>query len=217
MGILSMVEQVRAVEHRKVRTALAAAWGAMRRFEESRQEAAEPARDLFGDPLNVSPEPKRGRQVNMRPLYQAWEPFEDTLLRRLDLWEQELWPLVRVWEGGAIVDESVREVSLHLAGQRQDVDHLLQSVRVASHRVGELRAPMLSLFSALQRAEVAENRVMPALLAGDPVSVDTLDRGRTPADVVRALRTKLQPPPAPEPEPEPTALGRFMGWLGGGR
>ncbi|MBX2803910.1 MAG: hypothetical protein KTR31_39910 [Myxococcales bacterium] len=208
MSILRAVESIRASEHMKLRMALSRAEGEMRRVEVERAEAMKETRptDMFGDPIAPEKAPPENPliRLNLRPLFQAWDPFETHLLSRMDEWEMKLWPLVRRWTDGEPVGEHVRAVTNMLQVQRQSLEQHLALVRREVSFVGPLRAPMMALWSALDVSDRAEATIFPGLLSGSLQHADaTATRGApqiTGAQFSQILRSR--PPTVVDPEEE---------------
>ncbi|MEN0065756.1 MAG: hypothetical protein AAGA48_26695 [Myxococcota bacterium] len=221
MGILQRIEEIRAVEHSRLRMALGRADAVLRELELARQEAAEeePNRsiDMFGQPSGPATPPL----VNLRPLLSAWEGFEAKIMQRLDAWEEKLWPLVRRWNLGEDVSRHVRTVAAELTKNAERIDQLLDVVRVQASFVGETRATMLVVYRAVDMARKAEEQLIPALLAGSREAADrtaetAIPRIQSVTDITQSLRARSRDGSAEDDNPDEGSVGfmqQFFKWL----
>ena len=223
MSILQRVEEIRTGEHMRLRMSLSRAESALFALEEARKNAMSAPHkvDMFGDPKpDEDIKDRHLTRLNLRPLFDAWTPFEEQLLARVDSWEMDLWPLVRRWGVGEPVGEAVRMVTSNLLARRAKLEPSIDELRRQGNFVGEMRAPLMALFHAIEVCDEAEGDVIPALMTG---SRELADRtaGAAPqrvrsSDVTRALRSNPNRSRF-EREPEPdsgllSSLGRLMGW-----
>ncbi|MEM6929372.1 MAG: hypothetical protein AAF602_20705 [Myxococcota bacterium] len=194
MGILQRIEEIRAVEHARLRMALSRADAVLRELEQARVEAAEaePVRtiDMFGQPEEVEAAPPT---ASLRPLLSAWEGFEAKVIERLNGWEETLWPLVRRWNRGEQVSKEIRAFASELQSSAARIDQLLGMVRTQASFVGETRSTMLVVYRAVDVARKAEEQLIPALLAGsrevaDRTAETAIPRMRSAADITQSLR-----------------------------
>ncbi len=224
VGILQRIEEIRGVEHAKLRMALGRADSVLRELEQARVEAmeSEPPNpiDMFGDPETSGPTPAL---ASLRPLLSAWEGFEAKIIERLDAWEEQLWPLVRRWNRGEEVSREIREFASALAANAQRVDQLLGAVRAQASFVGETRATMLVVYRAVDLARKAEEQLVPALLAGSREAADrtaetAIPRIQSAADITQSLRSRRSriedDPSSPLDQPRSGFMRQFFDWLG---
>jgi hypothetical protein len=222
MGILARVEEIRSSEHQRLRNALMAVGDALHDAEETEVEAHQlasmPVRkvDMFGNPIDVeststrTPVPPRR---DFGPVMKAWDPVEELVLRRLDQWEEVLWPLVARWDAGEEVEDAIQKVANDLAVARESVDRHLRILRNQALFLKDLAEPMRALFAAVELCDRAEREeVIPALLSGSRDSADRTERSQSADDVSRNLRAALRAPKPPEPPKPP--LVRFLSWMG---
>ena len=219
MGILQRIEEIRAVEHQKLRLAMARVDTKLRELEDEERHPTPPKRatDMFGDPLPYVDAPKL-RVVVVTPLIRVWRPFEDTVLTRLDRWEEELWPLVRRWTGGELVGVEVQKLAADLLATRERLDGHLREVRRQAMFVEDVSQLMVSVYAALglcDRAEQAE--VIPALLSGSRETADRTERTATADDIARNLRASILSDEGEieDDEPRTTPWGRLWNRLSG--
>lgn len=221
MAILQRIEEIRAVEHQKLRLAMARVDTRLRELEEEERHPTPRKRptDMFGDPLPYVDAPKT-RVVVVTPLIRAWRPFEDAALTRLDRWEEDLWPLVRRWTGGELVGLEVQKLAGELQISRDRVDVHLREVRRQAMFVEDVSQLMVAVYAALtlcDRAEQAE--VIPALLSGSRETADRAERTVTADDVARNLRASILSDEGEMDEGEDsrtTPWGRLWSRLSGG-
>ncbi|MEQ1503601.1 MAG: hypothetical protein ABMB14_15290 [Myxococcota bacterium] len=219
MAILTRIEEIRAVEHLKLRTALARVDTALREIAERAAEPVAVARrvDLFGDPIYGDVPVAVVKRVDPAPLIKAWQPFEAAVLDRLDLWEMTLWPLVRRWSDGEGLEPEVQQLAADLLTSRDTVDKHLREVRKQSWFVEEIAPAMLVVYGSLELCDRAEqDEVIPALLSGCRETADRAERTSTSDDVTRNLRARIRE--SEEDEPQRTSnspLGRFLSWIAG--
>ena len=217
MGILSRVEEIRAVEHQKLRTALMRVEEAMGVLEEelAALNAAKPRKvDMFGEAIYVPTEPQPTRRVDIGPLKRSFGQLEDTILDRLNMWEETLWPLVRNWVNGIEVATEIQQIAADLLSARNEIDRHLTELRKHAWFVEELTEPMHVLFAAIEMCDRAEqDEVIPALLSGSLETADHTERSLSGDDITRNLRAAMR---TPETAPQRTdPIGRFLSWMGG--
>ena len=193
MGILQRIEEIRAVEHQKLRLALSRADTKLRQLEEEERNPVpvKRATDMFGDPIPTSDAPKY-RVVVVTPLLRFWRLFEELVLTRLDRWEEDLWPLVRRWNQGELVGIEVQRLAGELQAARDRVEVYLREVRREALFVEDVSQLMTAVYAAVSlcdRAEQAE--VIPALLSGSRETADRTERTTTGDDVARRLRANI--------------------------
>jgi hypothetical protein len=224
MSILMRIEEIRAVEHVKLRTALMRVDEALHEVEEELMElrtAARPRRlDLFGEPMYddtaaSAPPPSAALELDLAPLKRAWTPLEAAVLDRLDLWEMKLWPLVRRWVGNESVAREIQQIAADLLDTRSEIDRYLQELRKRALFVEALTQPLHVLFAAVELCDRAEqDEVIPALLSGSRETADRVERSMSGDDIARNLRAAMRTPDrAPERRLDP--LGRLLSWMGG--
>lgn len=221
MGVLQRIEEIRAVEHAKLRVALGRADAVLRELDQARSEAVETeanrAIDMFGQP--ALDQPSAPPMANLLPLLQAWQAFEAKVIERLDIWEEKLWPLVRRWNRGEEVGQEIRLVTTELNNSAQHLDQLLHTVRVQSSFVGESRATMLVVFRAMDVARKAEEQLIPALREGSREAADrtaetALPRLQSAADITQSLRARVREDREDEKDQAPKGIMRqFFSWL----
>lgn len=222
MGMARRLEQLRVGEHRRLRQAMGTAFTALKEAERRRIEVPVPQVDIWGEPIQATREAPRSL-VNLRPLFDAWGPFETGLQAHLDSWDKVLAPLVLRWEKGQRVGNDVVHLAALLRSRRRQLEAHVNRVRSASRFVSELRPPMLALFSALEASDrVEEGEVLAVLLSGgDPDSFDSAPRHMTSDDITRRLRSSIDSEPYYEEEPEeevapePTLWDRLRRWVTG--
>ena len=226
MGILARIEEIRSVEHRKLRTALLRVDTVLRELEEKRLEAlqAVPKTDMWGEPIqqqygarSYTATPPKPTQNHLGELIEAWGPLEAAILARLDDWEQNLWPLVRRWSAGEVPAEDIQQTAADLVTSRDVVDQHLRKVRNLAWFVPDMSTHLHAVYAALELCDRSEqDEVVPALLSGSRELADAAGRSHTADDVARNLRSR---PPAPErpkrPAPKKGPLERLMAWIGG--
>lgn len=218
MGILTRIEEIRAVEHQKLRTAVMRVDLALRELEEAYVvERAPPPRrvDMFGTPLAHDETPPPPKRADLAPLRKGWPHLEEAILRRLDQWEEVLWPTVRAWVHGRVDTPKVQQVAADLLSARSDVDKHLNDVRKHAWFVEELTEPMHVLYAALDLCDRAEqDEVIPALLSGSRELADQTERSQTGDDIARNLRASLRASQPPQPRSN-DPLARLLNWMGG--
>ena len=224
MSILRRIEEIRAVEHNKLRAALVRVDDALRDVEEdlraNRVKAAARKVDLFGDaiyePPAALPAPSSASlELDLEALKKAWTPLETTVLDRLDLWEMKLWPLVRRWVEDESVEPRIQQIAADLLSARSDIDRHLGELRKRALFVDALTQPLHVLFAAVELCDRAEqDEVIPALLSGSRATADRVERSMSTDDVTRNLRAAMRTPKAP-PERGNDPLGRLLSWMGG--
>jgi hypothetical protein len=221
MGILARIEEIRAVEHRKLRLALARAESQLKELEAKRIEASRvtPKLDMWGEPLQryTAAEAPTKEGKHLAELVDAWGPFEEACLKRLDQWEEQLWPMIRRWSHGDVPAEEIQQMAADLLTSRDIVDQRLRKVRNLAWFVQEMNSTLLVVYAALELCDRAEqDEVIPALLSGSRETADKTERSFTADDVARNLRAAgpSVPPPAPPPL---GPLGRLKSWISGSR
>lgn len=227
MGILARIEEIRAVEHRKLRVALARADTVMKELQSKKLEENQvaPKVDMWGEPISrdsasrqdryTAPRAPKPVQNHLGELVEAWGPFEEAILARLDDWEQTLWPLVRRWSTGEVPAEDIQQLAADLLTSRDIVDQRLRKVRNLAWFVQEMSSPLLVVYAALELCDRAEqDEVIPALLSGSRETADHTARSHTADDVARNLRSRAPPEPPKRPEPK-SPLERLKSWIGG--
>lgn len=193
MAILPRIEEIRAVEHQKLRVALARVDTKLRELEAEERDPSPVHRptDMFGDPIRHL-EPPKPRVIVVQPLIRVWRPFEDAVLTRLDRWEEVLWPLVRRWANGEIVGIDVQGVATDLLIRREQVELHLREVRRQAMFVQDVSSLMMGVYVALDQCDRAEQEeVIPALLSGSRETADRAERRVTADDVARNLRASI--------------------------
>jgi hypothetical protein len=229
MGILARIEQIRDVEHRKLRVALARADTVLRELEEKRVEATKvaPRVDMWGEPVRAFENHKHTYdptvatklpQNHLGELLEVWEPFQESLLARLDAWEEKLWPMVRKWSDGEISAEEIQQTAADLLTSRDAADQFLKRVRNLAWFVPEASSPFHTVYAALEICDRAEqDEVIPALLSGSRETADHTERSHTADDVARNLRARVpsKPPERPRPPAPKGPLERLKSWLNG--
>ena len=198
MGIMQRIEEVRAVEHARLKTALGRVNSVLHELEQARSEAKDsrpPTLDMFGQPVRT---PDAQPLADLQPLYTAWQSFEATTLGRLELWERRLLPLVTRWDTGEDVSREIRALTDEIATSGELADRYLKSVRVHSSFVGEARATMLVVYRAVDTARRAEENLVPALLEGSREAADRTAEGAIPrfqsaSSVTQSLRARRLP------------------------
>lgn len=223
VGVLQRIEEIRAVEHAKLRIALSRADAVLKELDAARAEAveAEPNRaiDMFGQPDPVPPSAPTP-SVNLVPLLQAWEAFEDKVIERLNAWEERLWPFVSRWNRGEDVSREIRQLTNELNASAVRIDELLQAVRVQSSFVGESRATILVVLRAMDVARKAEEQLIPALLEGSREAADrtaetAVPRAQSATDITHSLRAARVRAAAEteEADESPSIVQQFFKWL----
>ncbi len=225
MGILRRVEEIRAEEHMKLRRALARADRALREVERALIEevSEDGAVDMWGDPIKKEQVAPKRQRVNLRPLFDVWEPFERSVLDCVDHWEMELWPLVKVWvgPGGAAASARVIDATSRMQARREHTQELLRTVRIASNFIPELRPSLMALFASLEVATRAEDEVIPGLMSGSPDVANHTAISAPPRHTAHDITRNLRALHFEDDDEEQRAggmldsLGRFMGWLRG--
>lgn len=225
MGILARIEEIRAVEHRKLRTALARADATLKELSSRRVEAdnVAPVVDMWGEPIRTREssnprytppaQPKR-QEDHLGQLLEVWEPFQEGILARMDHWEETLWPMVRRWSAGEVPADEIQQLAADLMTSRDAVDQVLRQVRNLAWFVPESSAPLHVVYAALEICDRAEqDEVIPALLSGSRETADQTERSHTADDVARNLRSRVPTkPPAPPPR---GPLDRLKSWING--
>jgi hypothetical protein len=193
MAILHRIQEIRAVEHQRLRLAMARVDTKLRELEAEEKNPSQPRvpTDMFGDPIRTAEAPKM-RVIVVYPLIRVWRPFEDAVFTRLDQWEEVLWPLVRRWTEGAPVGLEIQKIAADLARGREQVELHLREVRRQALFVQDVSPLMVTVYGALDLCDRAEQEeVIPALLSGSRVTADSAERGFTADDVSRNLRASF--------------------------
>jgi hypothetical protein len=219
MSILRRIEEIRAVEHSKLRAALMRVDDALSEVEQQLAESRTSARrrkvDMFGTPIEEAstPAPSAALELDLEPLKRAWTPLESAVLDRLDLWEMKLWPLVKRWVVNEPLEREIQQIAADLLDSRGNIDRHLNEIRKRALFVEALTHPLHVLFAALELCDRAEqDEVIPALLSGSRETADRVERSLSGDDITRNLRAARR---TPDQAPERHLVGRLLSWMGG--
>lgn len=215
MQILDRVKGIRTQEHERLRGAVFQLDTLLRELlEEEEKElarASAPRFDSWGERVN-SPTPTPTRKRTVQPIALCWRPLEESLLARLDRWEEQILPLCRRWAEGQPSEVPLQEEAIAMMDGRTRVEALLREFRAQVLFFDLLKEPTRQLVVALEACDrVEEDEIFPSLISGTPDVAPTSSRRPVSSDdIAKNLRSKVVPRP-PEPPPK-RGISRWLGW-----